>query len=257
MQSSTKGQEMIELRAKAFGPFGLLVLLAGVCRLSLLAQNTRPLTFDDLQSVRYPDWGIDVSPNGEALVYGVDEVLWIFDIGRGSCKEIGKGTIPRWSPDGTRVAFYSKQEGRPQLWQYDVPTGVSIKLTNIEGGISPDPQSRLLGWIGDPFRYGWSPDGKRIVFTSRVPSKRHEESSALLSDTFRGPARSEKGAPLVLTTTTPQYWTFSGLFRHSGSPVSGTENEDEELRLPARTNQLFILDVSTKRVRQLTEGDAG
>jgi dipeptidyl aminopeptidase/acylaminoacyl peptidase len=215
------------------------------------------LTFDDLQSVRYPDWGVDVSPNGEAFAYGVGEVLWIFDIEKGSRKQIGKGTIPRWSPDGTRVAFYSKEEGRQQLWLYDVPAGASIKLTNIEGGISPDPQSRLLGWIGDPFRYGWSTDGKRIVFTSRVLSKRRKEPSALLSDTVRGPGASGKNKPLVLTTTTPQYWTFSGLFRHSGNPVYETENEDEELRLPARTNQLFTLDVSTKKVRQLTEDDAG
>src|SRR5260370_25030608 len=110
---SVEGGRM-EHRAKSFRAVCLPTLLAGVCCFSVLAQNTRPLTLDDLQSVRYPDWGVDVSPNGKAFVYGVDEVLWIFDIGRGSCKEIGKGTIPRWSPDGTRVAFYSKQEGSPQ-----------------------------------------------------------------------------------------------------------------------------------------------
>jgi len=248
---------MIELLAKASRAIGLQILLAGACCLSVLAQNTRPVTIDDMQSVRYPDWGLDVSPNGDAFVYGLDQVLWICDIAKGSRKQIGKGTIPRWSPDGTRVAFYSKEEDRQQLWLYDVLAGTSIQLTNIEGGITPDPESRLLGWIGDPFRYGWSPDGKRIVFTSRVPSKKREARSVAPSDIAGGPGSSKKGEPLVLTTTTPQYWTFSGLFHHSDDWVDASKNEDEELRLPARTNQLFILDVPTKKVRQLTEDDAG
>ena len=247
---------MCNLSVKAFRAVGLLIQLATACCLSVPAQNTPPVTFDNLQSVRYPDWGLNVSPNGEAFVYGFDEVLWIYDIGKGSRSQIGKGTIPRWSPDGTRVAFYSKQGDRQQLWLYDVLSGTSIQLTNIEGGIAPDPETRLLGWVGDSFRYGWSPDGKRIVFTSRVQSKGRGETSIAATDIAGGPGSSKKTEPLVLTTTTPQYWTFSGLFHHSDNWVDASKNEDEELRLPARTNQLFILNVSTKKVRQLTDDNA-
>jgi dipeptidyl aminopeptidase/acylaminoacyl peptidase len=61
---------------------------------------------------------------------------------------------PRWSPDGTRLAFLrSPEPGKPpQLW-----------LLPLEGGGEAVRLSDLAKGAGSP---AWSPDGRRIAFTS-------------------------------------------------------------------------------------------
>ena len=61
---------------------------------------------------------------------------------------------PRWSPDGTRLAYTSDKGGSGQLYVRWNDTGESIALTN--GAIPPAGPT-------------WSPDGKLIAFTQFVP----------------------------------------------------------------------------------------
>jgi len=65
----------------------------------------------------------------------------------------GLDGLPRWSPDGTRVAYVSLQFGRP--WK--------IFLVSAQGGT---PEELLPSDDGeaDP---SWSPDGKRLAFGRR------------------------------------------------------------------------------------------
>jgi serine/threonine protein kinase/Tol biopolymer transport system component len=62
--------------------------------------------------------------------------------------------LPRWSPDGKEIAFYTFQPDRPdkQLRIYLVPSG---------GGALQELTPNDLGMQMDP---GWSPDGKSVVF---------------------------------------------------------------------------------------------
>ena len=70
-------------------------------------------------------------------------------------------TDPRWSPDGTRLAFVSNREGeRKQL--YVIPLG---------GG---EP-SRLTDLAEDVVDVAWSPDGKQLAFLSRGRDPAYEE----------------------------------------------------------------------------------
>ena len=64
---------------------------------------------------------------------------------------------PRWSPDGTRLAYVSAAEGSPQLYVRWMDSGQTALLTNL---------------VEAPGAISWSPDGKSIAFTQLVPVKK-------------------------------------------------------------------------------------
>jgi len=63
---------------------------------------------------------------------------------------------PRWSPDGTRLAYLSDADGKQQLYIRWMDTGQTARITNLEQ--SPDA-------------IAWSPDGKMFSFSAVVPGK--------------------------------------------------------------------------------------
>ena len=75
----------------------------------------------------------DVSPDGSRLVYSsylgrAWHNLWLLPAGGGDAFPIAYGdwdmTYPRWSPDGTRVAFVSNKSGNTELCIVRVPGGL-------------------------------------------------------------------------------------------------------------------------------------
>jgi dipeptidyl aminopeptidase/acylaminoacyl peptidase len=58
---------------------------------------------------------------------------------------------PRWSPDGSEIAFYDVQAHEPHR----------IYLVSSQGG---SPQRLLPDYAGDQHEPGWSADGRKIVF---------------------------------------------------------------------------------------------
>lgn len=109
-----------------------------------------------------------VSPDGSKIAYvhiTVDEdkdnyrsSIWLADAGTGRLKQITLGdardTSPRWSPDGTRLAFLSNRRGSPaQIYVLSMDGGEARQITKIKNGASS---------------IDWSPDGRFIAFNSRV-----------------------------------------------------------------------------------------
>ncbi len=60
---------------------------------------------------------------------------------------------PRWSPDGTAIAFISSREEAPQIHILPIDGGEARKVTDFPGG------------VGD---VAWMPDGSGFIFTGRV-----------------------------------------------------------------------------------------
>lgn len=108
-----------------------------------------------------------MSPDGRRIIYvrKYSDVftdrrysnLWIINVDGGQNRPLTTGhhgdAAPRWSPDGTRVAYTSDREGTPQIYVRWLDTGQTARLTNL--GFPP----------ADPV---WSPDGRQIAFTTFV-----------------------------------------------------------------------------------------
>jgi len=64
----------------------------------------------------------------------------------------GEANKPKWSPDGSKIVFEGKPEGRPP----------NIYVVNVEGG----PWQELLPSGRNHQSPDWSPDGKSIVYAT-------------------------------------------------------------------------------------------
>ncbi len=98
--------------------------------------------------------------NGEALVFITEDDIWTVPVSGGVARRLttnaGECSLPRLSPDGSRIAFVGRDEGHPEV--FTMPA---------EGG-----PARRLTFLGADALYvcGWSPDGGEIHFTSDAGS---------------------------------------------------------------------------------------
>src|SRR5262245_14693343 len=77
--------------------------------------------------------------------------------GNGLEELVSGGLFPSWSPNGTKIAFQSPPPQR-DVFVLDLATSELTNLTN-------DPDDPLDdSW--EDYRADWSPDGRRIAFTS-------------------------------------------------------------------------------------------
>ena len=147
----------------AFGAVLLLVSSAGAADLP----DARRLHSIDVFQLEYAD-DVQISPDGSRIVYvrvshdimtdRARRNLWIVNAdgtnNRPLRSEAKNFSSPRWSPDGTRLAYVSAAEGSPQLYVRWMDSGQTALLTNL---------------VKAPDAIAWSPDGKSIAFTQLVP----------------------------------------------------------------------------------------
>jgi len=62
--------------------------------------------------------------------------------------------LPRYSPDGSRIAFQSNRSGSPEIWVTDAQGADPVRLTSFGGPLASSPS--------------WCSDGRRIAFDSRA-----------------------------------------------------------------------------------------
>ncbi|WP_066067265.1 S9 family peptidase [Neobacillus soli] len=67
----------------------------------------------------------------------------------------GRNHAPRWSPDGTELAFLSNRSGKNQIYLLNVNGGEARQVTFLPSGVS------------NPV---WSPDGTKLAFTTSLKS---------------------------------------------------------------------------------------
>jgi dipeptidyl aminopeptidase/acylaminoacyl peptidase len=235
--------------------FGLFI-----CASNTLAQVKHRISLADLQTLKTADY-LQISPAGDSLAFVVDGEIWVVPTQQPAVpRSFGHGELPVWSPDSKALAYYSGASGSLQLFVRNIASGDVRQLTRIAGGINPDPYTRLLGWTEDPLRYSWSPDGEHLVFASQVAVAAPPVLQERRPDKNESTIRSAD-APLILTEQTPPDWTLSGIFQVGGfgRPAFANGRIDWTRRTTSdspQVNELFIVDVKTGSLRQITNDSA-
>jgi dipeptidyl aminopeptidase/acylaminoacyl peptidase len=124
----------------------------------------RAQDIEKLVSVGRPD----IAPDGTFAVFAHSRPdltanravgqLWRVDLPSGTPRRLTRGTAdsaPRLSPDGVTIAFLrGDAKGKPQLFVVAAEGGEPVQATDSALGVS---------------EFDWSPDGRRLAFTARVP----------------------------------------------------------------------------------------
>ncbi len=207
--------------------FQLIVWMGFVLTQSGPAQ-THSLKSGDLIKLRSVG-EVQFSPDGKRIAYTVKNndgpgrpysQVWSLDLASGKSLKIGgekeTSSNPEWSPDAQWIAYHAG-EGDKSMLTVSRPDGSGTKtLGSLQWTNSPLPTTGKS--------VAWSPDGKRIAFVTAVPGPETEQAT---------------GDPIVITR-----------YLYKPDDSEGLSHFNDNRRL-----HIFVVDVATGQVRQLTSGN--
>jgi dipeptidyl aminopeptidase/acylaminoacyl peptidase len=199
---------------------------------ALLAVAAPPARAQGVQAGDLPSFRnvseVALSPDGRTVAYTVTMYdqpgrpygrLWLIDVATRHATRVGGDSAtagePHWSPNGQSIAFNGAQGGQSGLWIVHADGGGLTFLAPIVESNAPLPN------LGQSIT--WSPDSKQIAFVNSVPGP---ETAAATGD------------PMVFTR-----------YLYHATATEGFTHYNDNRRL-----HLFVVDVGTKQVRQLTTG---
>ncbi len=190
--------------------------------------SAQGLTSSDLSRFRSVG-SVALSPDGHRVAYTVAMrdrpgrpygQLWLFDLATQKSTRAGgekdAGGSPLWAPDGKSLAFFGRHGDQSGLFVMHADGSEITFLASSKGTNSPLP--------GTGREMTWSPDGKRLAFISSTPSAVAAEAS---------------GDPMVITRYLYKPDAGEGMTRF---------NDNQRLHI-------FVVDLASKQVRQLTNGE--
>jgi Tol biopolymer transport system component len=127
------------------------------------ASTRNPLPLEAARMARFTttkgSWmSVDVSPDGQRVVFDLLGDLYTLPIAGGTAQRLTHGmafdAMPRWSPDGKRIAFITDRSGGRNLWTIaaDGSDTTQLSRTTDDAYVSPE----------------YTPDGKYIAVTRSV-----------------------------------------------------------------------------------------
>jgi dipeptidyl aminopeptidase/acylaminoacyl peptidase len=212
---------MITVRVRAF------VLVAALCAAATASAQSRLQSSDflKLRSVAQ----VQLSPDGARAAYVVENndgagrpygQIWIMTVADGKSTRVGgekdPSSDPVWSPDGRSLAYRGRVGDKSGLVVARADGSGARFIAEVSGTNAPLP--------GASYTPSWSPDGGRIAFVSSVPGPETADAT---------------GDPVVIT----RY-----LYKPDASEGMTHFNDNRRLHL-------FVVDVASGRVEQLTSGN--
>ncbi|MEA3197215.1 MAG: hypothetical protein QOF32_1267 [Gammaproteobacteria bacterium] len=205
----------------------LLFTVPALCAAQGVKPEFKPLDVFDLQWVSDPQ----ISPDGRSIAYvrmsfdiktdRARGVVWLVGVDGKHARPLSSASTsaaPRWSPDGTRLAYFgAAADGSTQLFIYWTDGGATAAISNF---------------TESPSNLAWSPDGRWLGFTKTVPAER----KPLKVDLPEAPKSAHWADPPKLIDRM--------VFRADG-----------EGYLPNVFSQLFVIGADGGAPRQLTQGD--
>ncbi|TNE67145.1 MAG: S9 family peptidase [Alphaproteobacteria bacterium] len=206
--------------------FATLLATAGFGAVSADATKVDYQDIFDLEYAAAPE----VAPDGKSVVYERHSMDIMTDSGRSNIWTVnmdgtehrpllsGKANfrMPRFSPDGKRLAYVSTVEGKAQIYVRWLDTGQTARVTDLERG---------------PNALSWSPDGTQIAFTMFVP---------------------KSGKPLFTLPPKPQGAEWAG---NAKVIDKVTYRADGAGYLPQGYTHVFVVPADGGTPRQVTSGD--
>lgn len=185
-------------------------------------------SYQDVFNLEYAT-GARVAPDGSYAVYerrSMDIMtdsqrsnIWRVNLDGSGHRPVLSGKaqyrMPRFSPDGTRLAYVSTVEGKSQIYVRWLDSGETARLTDLQFA---------------PRNISWSPDGTQIAFNMFVPGK----PTSLFSLPKKPKGAKWAGNAQVVDKAT---------YRMDGVGM-----------LPAGNSHLFVVPADGGTPRQLTEG---
>ncbi|WCL54221.1 S9 family peptidase [Gimibacter soli] len=238
------------------------------------------IELEDMFNIEYAA-GPQLMPDGKSVVYerrssdimtdGTRINLWVAPLDGSAQHPLLSGEkqyrSPRLSPDGTRLAYISNEEGSNQLYVRWLKTGDTARLTNLQDGFG---------------QIAWAPDGKSIAFVMDVEAEKKPLFKGMPAKPegakWAGPAKVIEAAEyrgdgqgyfdvayshiyvIPADGGTPRQVT-SGDYQHGGRlawTADGKEILFGSLRIKdaeyaGRESELYAVNVETGDIRQLTD----
>ena len=105
---------------------------------------------------------LDVSPDGQTIVFDMLGDIYVMPVGGGEARAIASGVAwemqPKWSPDGRQIAFTSDRGGGDNIWIMDADGSNLVQVSKETFRLLNQPE--------------WTPDGQFIVARKHFTSAR-------------------------------------------------------------------------------------
>ena len=206
----------------------ILLLVATLTLIDAATAQTSGLQSTDLLKLRSVG-EVKLSPDGSRIAYTVINndgdarpysQLWLMTVADGKSTRLGSGkegsSNPEWSPDGQWIAYDGKVGDKSGLIVARADGSNAKFLAPLQGTNSPLPSTGKS--------IAWSPDGRRIAFVTSVPGPETQNAT---------------GDPVVIT----RY-----LYKPDDSEGFTRFNDNRRVHI-------FVVDVASAQVKQLTTGD--
>lgn len=213
-------------------PRALIILLVAIALGGAVAQAQTKL-------LRFPDI------HGDRVVFTYGGDLWLAPVSGGTATRLtshsGVELFAKFSPDGKWIAFTGQVDGDEQVYVMPTMGGAPRQLTHYPARGPLPPR-----WGYDNQVFGWTPDGKSILFRS------HRDSWTLpVSRLYKVALTGGAAEPLPMPESGAGDYAPDGA-RIVYSPRS-RDFRSEKRYGGGQANDLFIFDLATKEAKRLTD----